>query len=313
MKSPDLDQRAPHQPVLYQEILDYLKPASPGKFVDGTLGAGGHAAGILDACAPKGSLLGLDVDDQALAIARERTAQFGARIIIQKASYASLNVRIRELGWECVNGIVLDLGLSSMQLDTAERGFSFQKDASLDMRFDQAQALDAARLVNESSQQELTAILRNFGEEPHANRIAAAILKARPLRTTKELAALVLQAYRGERGKVHPATRTFQALRMAVNRELETLELGLWHAITSLCSSGKLAVISFHSLEDRLVKQTFQRESRDCICPPEQIICTCGHQAVIKVITKRAIQPSKEEIAQNPRARSAKLRVVEKL
>ncbi len=305
--------RSPHQPVLYQQILDYLKPVSPGKYVDGTLGAGGHAVGILEACAPQGLLLGLDVDSQAIRIASERTAHFGKRIIIKRGSYAALGQHLEDCGWDCVNGIVLDLGVSSMQLDTAERGFSFMKEAPLDMRFDDSQARSAHELVNNSSQKQLAEIIREFGEEPRAAQIADAIIRNRPIQTTTQLAALVLAVYRGRRGKTHPATRTFQAIRMATNEELETLAEGLNQAIGALCNNGRLAVISFHSLEDRLVKQFFQRESRDCICPPEQVICTCGHKAAIKVITKGAISSPEEEIAQNPRARSAKLRVAEKI
>ncbi len=312
MENPETFQQPPHQPVLYQQILDYLKPASPGKYVDGTLGAGGHSAGILEACAPEGRLLALDVDPMAIEIAKERTKKFASRITIINGSYANLGSYLEDCGWDCVNGIVLDLGISSMQLDNAQRGFSFLKEAPLDMRFNRSVGINAADLLNQSSQKELTQILRDYGEEPRAKQIAAAILRKRPLETTTELASLVLSVYKGQRGKTHPATRTFQALRMAVNAEQEVLARGLEETIASLCPLGRLAVISFHSLEDRLVKQYFRRESQDCICPPEQVICTCGHKAVIKVITKRAITPSKEEVAQNPRARSAKLRIAEK-
>ncbi len=302
-----------HQPVLYQSILDHLKPTSPGKYVDGTLGAGGHAVGILEACAPNGQLLGLDLDRRAIQLASQRTAHFGTRIFIQQGSYADLDQNLHECGWNCVNGVLLDLGVSSMQLDDAHRGFSLLKEASLDMRFDNRQGKSAADLVNQLSQKQLAIILRDYGEEPRANGIAEAILRNRPITTTTQLAALVLAVYKGQRGRIHPATRTFQALRMATNKELETLQQGLEQATAALCEQGRLAVISFHSLEDRLVKQFFQRESRACVCPPEQIICTCQHQATLKVITKRAIIPTEEEIAQNPRARSAKLRVAEKL
>jgi len=303
----------PHQPVLYQPILDYLEPVSPRRYVDGTLGAGGHALGILNACAPLGCLLGLDVDERAIQIARQRTALCGQRVIIRHDSYSNLAAHLKALGWECVHGILLDLGVSSMQLDTPERGFSFMKEAPLDMRFDAAQDITASRLLDTLDQKRLAEILREYGEEPRANAIAAAILRSRPIRTTTQLAALVSAVYKGQRGKTHPATRTFQALRVATNRELERLQQGLEQGVRALCPGGRLAVISFHSLEDRMVKQFFRRESRDCLCPPEQVICTCGHQASIKVITKGAITPSKEEIALNPRSRSAKLRVAEKL
>jgi 16S rRNA (cytosine1402-N4)-methyltransferase len=304
---------SPHQPVLYQQTLESLQPANAGRYVDGTLGAGGHARGILQASAPEGLLLGLDVDNHAIEIARRNTAEFAERITIQHGSYSDLAQHLEAIGWECIDGMLLDLGVSSMQLDNAERGFSFQKEAPLDMRFDESQGHSAADLVNQAGQKELAAILRDYGEEPRANQIADAIVRNRPFESTTELASLVLAVYKGKRGKTHPATRTFQALRLATNSELERLSEGLEQAVAALCSGGRLAVISFHSLEDRIVKQFFQRESRDCICPPEQVICTCGHKASVRAITKGAVAPSKEEIAQNSRSRSAKLRVVEKI
>jgi len=313
MKVPEAGAEVPHQPVLYQQILDYLRPTSPGRYVDGTLGAAGHALGILQASAPEGQVLGLDVDSSAIAIARERTAAHERRILIRHGSYSDLADHLREIGWESVDGMLLDLGVSSMQLDTAGRGFSFLKEAPLDMRFDERQSVTAARLLDTLDQKRLVQILRDYGEEPRANQIADAIIRNRPFRTTTQLAELVLAVYHGQRGKIHPATRTFQALRMATNSELERLSQGLAQAIQALRPGGRLAVISFHSLEDRLVKQFFQRESRDCVCPPEQVICTCGHKATIRVITKGALTPSQEEIAQNPRSRSAKLRVAEKM
>ena len=304
---------SPHQPVLYQQTLESLQPANSGRYVDGTLGAGGHARGILQASAPEGLLLGLDVDTHAIEIARRNTAEFAERITIRHGSYSNLAQHLEAIGWECIDGMLLDLGVSSMQLDNAERGFSFLKEAPLDMRFNEDQETNAADLVNRSGQKELAAILRDYGEEPRANQIADAIVRNRPFESTTELASLVLAVYKGKRGKTHPATRTFQALRLATNSELEKLSEGLEQAVAALCSGGRLAVISFHSLEDRIVKQFFQRESRDCICPPEQVICTCGHKASVRAITKGAVAPSKEEIAQNSRSRSAKLRVVEKI
>ena len=304
---------SPHQPVLYQQTLESLQPANSGRYVDGTLGAGGHARGILQASAPEGLLLGLDVDTHAIEIARRNTAEFAERITIRHGSYSNLAQHLEAIGWECINGMLLDLGVSSMQLDNAERGFSFLKEAPLDMRFDENQETNAADLVNRAGQKELAAILRDYGEEPRANQIADAIVRNRPFESTTELASLVLAVYKGKRGKTHPATRTFQALRLATNSELEKLSEGLEQAVAALCSGGRLAVISFHSLEDRIVKQFFQLESRDCICPPEQVICTCGHKASVRAITKGAVAPSKEEIAQNSRSRSAKLRVIEKI
>ncbi len=307
------EERPPHQSVLYQESINLLQPKNHGKYIDGTLGAGGHAAGILDSSQPEGQLLGLDIDDQALGIAKARLAGFGSRAIIKKDSYANLLAQLRAINWPCADGILLDLGLSSMQMDTAERGFSFIQDAPLDMRFNKSQKRTAAEIINTWSEKDLVKILWEFGEEPRSRQIAANIMDQRPITTTGQLAALVLRVYKGKRGKIHPATLTFQALRIAVNEELDTLERGLETALAALCRGGRLAVISFHSLEDRKVKQLFQRESRDCICPPEQPGCVCGHKASVRLITKKAIIPSQEEVVINPRARSAKLRVVEKL
>jgi 16S rRNA (cytosine1402-N4)-methyltransferase len=313
MTDPAAEEHLPHLPVLYHESINLLQPKSHGKYVDGTLGAGGHATGILKASQPEGILLGLDLDSQALGIAKTKLSRFGERAILIKGSYANMIEHLYMIGWNCVDGIILDLGLSSMQLDTADRGFSFLKDAPLDMRFNESQTFTAADIVNSWSEKDISNILWEFGEEPRSRQVAAAIIAHRPVSTTQELASLVLDVYKGKRGKIHPATRTFQGLRMAVNNELETLKKGLCESVTGLCAGGRLAVISFHSLEDRMVKQFFQRESRDCVCPSEQPVCTCGHLAIIKLITKKAIVPSQEEVERNPRARSAKLRVAEKL
>ncbi|MFZ5910914.1 MAG: 16S rRNA (cytosine(1402)-N(4))-methyltransferase RsmH [Chloroflexota bacterium] len=301
-----------HQPVLYHEIILALRPKSGGRYIDGTVGAGGHARGILEASAPDGRLLGLDVDPQALALARETLAPYGERVRLARASYTSLPDQLAGLGWEAVDGILLDLGLSSMQLESTQRGFSFQHDAPLDMRFDPQAALTAADLVNSLPGDELADILYRYGEEPAARRIAQAIVRARPLRTTLELAA-VIETVLPRTGRIHPATRTFQALRIAVNAELDQVEAALPQAAAGLRSGARLAVISFHSLEDRLVKAYFRRESRDCLCPPRQPICTCGHHATLKEVNRKPITPGADEIAANPRARSAKLRIVEKL
>jgi len=304
--------RMPHQPVLYHEIIHALQPKKAGHYVDGTLGAGGHARGILEACTPDGRLLGLDVDPQALALARETLAPYGRRAHLLRASYDSLTETLREIGWDEVDGILLDLGLSSMQLDTPERGFSFQQDAPLDMRFDPASPTTAADLVNTLPQDDLADLIYRYGEERASRRIAQAIVKARPLRTTRQLAA-VIETFSPRRGHIHPATQTFQALRIAVNEELDRVENVLPQAVAALKSGGRLAIISFHSLEDRIVKEYFRRESRDCICPPKQPVCTCGHKATLKEISRKPITPDEAEIAANPRARSAKLRIAEKL
>ena len=280
--------------------------------MDGTHGAGGHAAGLLAGSEPGGLLLGLDVDPQALSLARQKLAPFGERAWLKRAPYTSIPSELAELGWDSVDGILLDLGASSMQFDSPERGFSFLADGPLDMRFDQSNPLTAAEIVNEWPEQELADLLFRYGEEPASRRIVRAIVAARPVGGTLQLAS-VIERVKVRRGPHHPATQTFQALRIAVNSELESLEKVLPLAVQALGSGGRLAVISFHSLEDRLVKGFFRRESKDCICPPRQPICTCGHKASIKEVTRRPITPTEAEINQKSRARSARLRVAEKL
>ena len=280
--------------------------------MDCTVGAGGHASGILEASAPAGKLLGLDVDPQALDLAAARLKPFDGRVILVKASYIHLKEQLQKIGWQSVHGILADLGVSSMQIDTPSRGFSFQKEGPLDMRFDPSQPLRAKSLVNTAPEHELADILWRYGEEPQSRRIARAICEARPIETTTQLAEVVQRSV-GRKGKIHPATRTFQALRIAVNQELEALETFLPQAVEVLEPGGRLAVISFHSLEDRLVKQFMLRENRDCICPPEQPTCTCGHKATLKIITRHPMVGKDDEVRENPRSRSAKLRVAEKL
>lgn len=302
-----------HIPVLYQEIIHALQPRRGCFYVDGTVGAGGHAEGILKASQPDGQLLGLDVDPQALSLAKDRLEVFGERAILIHASYVTLSEQLHRLGRDSVDGIVLDLGVSSIQLDTAQRGFSFQYDAPLDMRFDPGQPVSAADLVNSLPEDALAELIYRYGEEHQARRVARAIVQARPLYTTQQLSRVVAKVTSGGRTGIHPATRTFQALRIAVNNELEALENGLPQAVNVLATGGRLAVIAFHSLEDRIVKGYFRRESRDCICPPRQPVCTCGHKAVLREITRHPLRPSQAEVDTNPRARSARLRVAEKL
>lgn len=303
----------PHAPVLYQQVLSALEPRAGGHYIDGTLGAGGHARGILAASQPDGCLIGLDRDPAALALAADRLASFGERAHLERASFSEMGRIAARLGWRQVDGILLDLGLSSMQLDDPERGFSFRREGPLDMRFDPSQELTADAIVNHWNQVEIARILRVFGEQPRAGKVAAAIVDARPIRTTAELAGVVARAAGRSRSGIHPATQAFQALRMAVNEELETLRAGLEAALPLLKTGGRLAVISFHSLEDRQVKQFFRREARDCICPEAQPVCTCGHRATIREWNRRPVQPSAEEIQANPRARSARLRVATRL
>ena len=280
--------------------------------MDGTVGAGGHAAGLLLKSEPAGQLLGLDVDPRALDLARQKLAPFGERALLKRASYTSLPEQLATLGWDSVDGILLDLGASSMQFDTPDRGFSFLADGPLDMRFDTANPLTAGQIINTWPEWDLAEILYRYGEERANRRIARAILRNRPIGGTKELAA-VIEATVGRHGPHHPATKTFQALRIAVNNELEAVEKVLPVAVQTLRPGGRLAVISFHSLEDRLVKEYFRQESKDCICPPGQPVCTCSHKASIREIVRHPITPDEAETRENPRARSAKLRIAEKL
>jgi len=304
---------APHISVLYHNIIESLRPISPGRYVDATVGAGGHAWGILDTSSPAGQLLGLDLDPLALQLANQRLSTFAGRYFLEHTSYTNIQPMLQKLGWNLVDGIVIDLGVSSMQIDQPERGFSFQKDGPLDMRFDPSQLTSAADLVNTLSEADLAEILWRYGEERLSRRIARAIVANRPLHTTLELANLILKTVGRSSGKIHPATRSFQALRIATNGELQALESFLPQAVTALKPGGRLAVISFHSLEDRIVKQYFRMESSDCICPPDQPVCTCGHKASIIEVTRHPLIATAEEIAANPRARSARLRVAEKI
>jgi 16S rRNA (cytosine1402-N4)-methyltransferase len=303
---------APHLPVLLKAIITALQPKPGGRYIDGTLGAGGHSSAILDECAPNGELIGFDLDPQALDIARKRLAGFGKRVHIVQASYVMMKVKTEKLGWHGVDGILLDFGVSSMQLDTPERGFSFLHDGPLDMRFSPSATQSAADLVNTLSETELSDIIFRYGEERLSRKIARVIVNNRPIHTTEELANLILKNI-GKKERIHPATRTFQALRIAVNNELESIETVIPQAVELLKPGGRLAVISFHSLEDRRVKEYFRRESRDCICPPRQPICTCGHKAIIKEINRKPIEADEIEMQVNSRARSAKLRIAEKL
>jgi 16S rRNA (cytosine1402-N4)-methyltransferase len=303
-----------HQAVLLQEVIEALQPHPGGIYLDATVGAGGHATALLQASTPDGQLFGLDQDKSALEIAERQLAQFGHRVHLFHANFDRLAQAAETHQIPKADGILLDLGVSSMQLDQPERGFSFQADGPLDMRMDATTGPTAADLVNRLPEDELANLIYRYGEERQSRRIARAIVKARPIERTIELARIVAKASgsgQSSRAKIHPATRTFQALRIATNDELGALERALPQALESLKPGGRLAVISFHSLEDRIVKNYFKQESQDCICPPEQPVCTCRHKAIIDIITKRPITASLDEIDANPRARSAKLRVVE--
>jgi 16S rRNA (cytosine1402-N4)-methyltransferase len=301
-----------HIPVLFDEVLDLLQPKANGRYIDGTVGAGGHAAGLLQKSAPLGRVLVFDKDAEAVAFAQKQLKSFGDRVTYVHASYAEMGSLAPARGFEQVDGILLDLGLSSHQLDDARRGFSFMKDGPLDMRFDASRGETAADLINNLDEFDLANIFWRYGEEKSSRKIARMIVAERPFTTTTQLANRIAQTVR-RRSRIHPATQVFQALRIAVNRELETVEAGVMAALELLGQHGRLAVISFHSLEDRFVKQTFRRLSQNCICPPGQPVCTCGGQAQFRLITRKAVQASAEEIAQNSRSRSARLRVIEKI
>lgn len=306
-------QEAPHRPVLYQETIQYLTAKQAKRFLDCTAGAGGHSEGLLLQSSPDSELIALDLDSHAIQLSQERLKPFGNRAKVVQASYLDAPKVLQEVGWDGVDGIVMDLGVSSMQLDQADRGFSFRYDAPLDMRFDPSKGQSAADLVNTLNEAELANILWEYGEEKFSRRIARAILKARPLYTTFELAEVVRKAVGKTREQQDPATRSFQALRIAVNDELESITQAVPSLIETLKTQGRIAIISFHSLEDRIIKNVFRQESTDCLCPPEKLICDCGHSATIKVLTKRPITATEDELQSNPRSRSAKLRVAEKL
>jgi 16S rRNA (cytosine1402-N4)-methyltransferase len=284
-----------------------------GLFIDGTVGAGGHAAAILEA-APQSRLLGFDRDLRSLDVARAALALYQDRVTLVHANFDTMGKIAAEHGFGVVDGILLDLGISSMHVDDPTRGFAFRAEGPLDMRFDPTGAgPSAADLVNTLEVEELADLIYEYGEERDSRRIARAIIAARPMHSTRELAEVLERAHRGPRDRIHPATRTFQALRIAVNDELGAVERVLPQAIALLRPGGRLAVISFHSLEDRIVKDYFRQEATDCICPPKQPICTCNHHATIKLINRKPVIADETEIAANPRSRSAKLRIAEKL
>ncbi|PKN17566.1 MAG: 16S rRNA (cytosine(1402)-N(4))-methyltransferase [Deltaproteobacteria bacterium HGW-Deltaproteobacteria-6] len=305
-----------HEPVMREEALSWLVVNKTGTYVDGTIGGAGHASAILEQTEAK--LIGIDCDADALTAARERLAPFGSRVILVKANFADLRQVLEELHIEKVDGVLLDLGVSSHQLDAAHRGFSFSKVAPLDMRMDQDLKLRAYDIVNHFAPTELEKIIRLYGEERMAARITRAILRKRqtsPIETTVELAGLVAQVMpQGmKHQKIHPATRTFQALRIAVNQELDSIVPGIEGAIGALSAGGRIGVISFHSLEDRIVKNTFRDLAATCVCPKDIPYCVCHKQASVKVLTRKAVVPSVLECRQNPRARSAKLRIAERI
>lgn len=302
-----------HIPVLVNEVAEALQVQSGKRYVDCTLGLGGHARAILEKCTPNGQLLGIDADPEALKIAGLKLAPYSRSLILINDNFANMEKICQENDFWPVDGILLDLGLSSVQLEDADRGFSFQHDAQPDMRFSPNQVLTATDLLNILPEDRLAQLIYEYGEEHHSRQIAKVIVRNRPVISTVDLAHLIEQAVGGRQQKIHPATKTFQALRIAVNHELENLENALKQTINCLNRRGRLVVVSYHSLEDRIVKQFMKRETMSCLCPPQIPVCTCGHVPSFKLISKKVVTPSPEEIARNPRSRSAKLRVVERL
>jgi 16S rRNA (cytosine1402-N4)-methyltransferase len=309
-----------HIPVMLEEVLFWLEPQRGGRFLDGTLGLGGHAKALLERGRGRLELLGIDRDRRALTLAEERLRPFGDAARLFHGRFDQFPLFLEEAGWSGLDGALLDLGVSSLQLEDPERGFSFIQDGPLDMRMDSSFGVESARnLVNRGTVEQLKRIIFEMGEEPMAGRIARAIVQTRqkkPFETTLELAKTVERAYppaRRAKSRLHPATKTFQALRMAVNRELEALESFLEQIIEVLTPGARLVVISFHSLEDRRVKQAFRREAKGCTCPDTAMFCTCGGTPRVEVLTKRPLTPSEAETDRNPRSRSAKMRVAERL
>lgn len=304
----------PHVPVLLEEVLEAFCPGGRIKLkrvIDGTVGTGGHSEALLERCAEQ--LLGLDRDESALSLAEGRLQKFASRFQLRHCNYADIADAATKMGWQFVDGILMDLGLSSFQLSCAARGFSFMKDGPLDMRFDRTAGEPAYKWLNEAEEEELANAFFHYGEEHLSRRIARAVVSARPIYTTKQLTGVVerVKYQGGRRRKIHPATRVFQATRIAINDEIRALERVLPEAVRLLRPGGRLAIISFHSLEDRVVKNYFRDASRDCVCPPEMIHCECGHVASVRLVTRKPITPSSAEKMRNPRSRSARLRVVE--
>ncbi|MDQ1301307.1 MAG: rRNA (cytosine1402-N4)-methyltransferase [Chloroflexota bacterium] len=304
-----------HTPVLLAQVSAGLALRPNATCIDATVGGGGHAEALLQATGPDGRLLGLDADPEAIERVRIRLAPFAGRVTLIQANFRALGAVAAANGFAAVDAVLLDLGVSSFQLDGAARGFSFLAAGPLDMRMDPRSDLTAAEIVNEWPQEELANVIYRYGEEIHSRRIARAIVAARPLGTTAGLAEVVARSAggRGAWGRIHPATKTFQALRIAVNDELGALETVLPQAAGVLAPGGRVAVITFHSLEDRSVKQFMQREAQNCLCPTDLPVCRCAHKASLRIVTRKPISPDEGEIVANPRSRSAKLRIAERL
>ena len=306
-----------HIPVLKEASLKALCCRPDGLYVDCTLGDGGHTAEILQACDPGGMVLGIDQDLEALKRAKQRLARFGKRVSLRRGDFGHIGVWVESMGWNQVDGILLDLGVSLNQIEDPRRGFSFQGDGPLDMRMDRSAFPKASELVNESGEEDLVDILLRYGEERWAQTIARAIVRERKkgkIERTLQLARLVSQSIPSwaHPKKIHPATKTFQAFRIAINRELEQLERVLEEGIKLLRPTGRFCVISYHSLEDRMVKNFFRQNEKGCICPRRFPKCVCGKESLLRVVTRRPIRPQAHEVQDNPRSRSAKLRVAER-
>ena len=302
-----------HIPVLTEEVIIALNLKANGIYIDSTLGEGGHTRQILESTDMPISVIGFEVDSSAIKSAAKVLQDYDTQVTIVNASYIDIPKEIIKLGLNKVDGVVFDLGLSSLQLGSSDRGFSFRSESPLDMRFNQAQEIDAWQIVNLSTEQELADMLKQLGEEPYARRISRSIVKSRPINTTRQLAKVIVQSSGRRIGKVHPATRSFQAIRMKVNDELNNIRKGLGQAISILPEGGRLVVISYHSIEDRIVKKYISEASTNCICDHKIIECVCSHKAYLKSINKKVIKPKPNEIELNPRSRSARLRVAEKL
>ncbi|MDI6717098.1 MAG: 16S rRNA (cytosine(1402)-N(4))-methyltransferase RsmH [Actinomycetota bacterium] len=308
-----------HEPVLLAEVLKYIRSTRGSTIVDCTLGGAGHAEAILDLITPEGFLLGIDVDDVALDAARIKLARFSQQnYSLVKGNFKDLDRILTKAGLYAVDGILFDLGVSSIHFDRAERGFSFRFDAPLDMRMDQSQDLTAAQVVNTYSKDELARIIKDYGEERWASRIASLIVKSRqvhPIRTTFELVDIIKKAIPApaRRRGGHPARQTFQAIRIEVNKEIEILDKSFRDAVKWLRPGGRIVIISYHSLEDRVAKTVLKDLSGGCVCPPGLPVCRCGRKAQLKIVTRKVVRPSPNEIAQNPRAESARLRAAERL
>jgi 16S rRNA (cytosine1402-N4)-methyltransferase len=304
-----------HSSVMPEQVLALLQPKPGETFLDGTVGGGGHARLILEATAPDGRLIGLDRDPEALREAARALAPYGDRVVLLHRNFSDISQVLAERNIGPLDGLLLDLGVSSYQLDAPHRGFSFRVDAPLDMRMDPTTGMTAAEILNEMDADDLAGIFREFGEERYARRIARRVVQVRgqtALQTTRQLAELIEDCVPGGHvpARIHPATRVFQALRIYVNRELEHVAEGLKEGLASLRPGGRMAVISFHSLEDRMVKRLFRQEARSCICPRDLPLCACDHKPMVELLTTRGVRADEEEVADNPRARSATLRAV---